>query len=49
MLLKLASTNATCPISSTNLSLVIHLLAFQRQDNADVVRRVIGMLVQPNA
>jgi hypothetical protein len=30
-----------------NLSLVIHLLAFQRQDNADVVRRVIGMLVQP--
>jgi hypothetical protein len=30
----------------TNLSLVIHLLAFQRQDNADVVRRVIGMLVQ---
>jgi HEAT repeat protein len=31
----------------TNLSLVIHLLAFQRQDNADVVRRVIGMLVQP--
>jgi HEAT repeat protein len=32
----------------TNLSLVIHLLAFQRQDHADVVRRVIGMLVQPH-
>ena len=31
----------------TNLSLVIHLLAFQRQDHGDVVRRVIGMLVQP--
>ena len=35
------------PDFATNLSLVIHLLAFQRQDNADVVRRVIGMLVQP--
>ncbi len=31
----------------TNLSLVIHLLSFRRQDNADVVGRVIGMLVQP--
>ena len=31
----------------TNLSLVIHLLAFQRQDPAGVVHRVIGMLVQP--
>ena len=31
----------------TNLSLVIHLLAFQRQDNAELVRRVIAMLVKP--
>jgi hypothetical protein len=31
----------------TNLSLVIHLLSFQRQDHGDVVRRVIGVLVQP--
>ena len=31
-----------------NLPLVVHLLVFQRQDNVDLVRRVIGMLMQPN-
>ncbi len=34
------------PAFVTNLSLVIHLLAFQRQDHADLVSRVMGMLVQ---
>jgi HEAT repeat protein len=31
----------------TNLPLVVHLLAYRRQDHTDLVRRVIGMLVQP--
>ncbi|MFI5461079.1 MAG: hypothetical protein ACHRXM_37200 [Isosphaerales bacterium] len=30
-----------------NLPLVVHLLAFRRHDHADLVRQVIGMLVQP--
>ena len=35
------------PAFVDNLPLVVHLLAFQRQDNVDLVNQVIGMLVQP--
>ena len=35
------------PALVTNLPLVVHLLAFRRQDHTDLVRQVIGMLVQP--
>lgn len=38
---------AYVPHFVANLPLVIHLLAFRRSDHSDLVRRIVGMLVQP--